>query len=146
MGKSKALTRSASTEVSDANDNCDQIILVPRQLHQIASMVVAGLNPVEERIREYSEKEAEIVSTLEKMKRTGPQKLANGAAEWEESNGLVYYRGKLYVPNNLEICREILKQCHDLVTTGHPGRNLTLELVERHYWWPFMRAFVDKYV
>lgn len=46
----------------------------------------------------------------------------------------------------MEIYREILKQCHNSVTTGHPGRNLTLELVEHHYWWPLMRAFVDKYV
>lgn len=80
------------------------------------------------------------------MKQTGPQKLTNGAAEWEELDGLVYYRGKLYVPNNMEIRREILRQCYDSVTTGHPGRNLTLELVEHHYWWPLMRAFVDKYV
>lgn len=46
----------------------------------------------------------------------------------------------------MEICRKILKQCHDLVTTGHLGRNLTLELVERHYWWPLMCTFVDKYI
>lgn len=130
MGKSDALIRSASTEISDIDDNCDQIVLVPRQLHQIASMVVAGPNPIEEQIRECSAKEAEVISTLEKMKRTGPQKLANGAAEWEESDRLVYYRGKLYVPNNVEIHRKILKQCHDSVTTGYPGRNLTLELVE----------------
>lgn len=80
------------------------------------------------------------------MKQTGPRKLANGAAEWEELDGLVYYRGKLYVPNNMEICREILKQCHNSVTTGHLDRNLTLELVKRHYWWPLMGAFVDKYI
>lgn len=119
---------------------------MPRQLHQIASTVIAGPNPVEERIRECSEKEAKVVSALEKMKRTGPRKLANGAAEWEESDGLVYYRGKLYIPNNIEICCEILKQCHNSVTTGHLGRNLTLELVECHYWRPLMRAFVDKYI
>lgn len=50
------------------------------------------------------------------------------------------------MPNNIKIHREILKQCHDSVTTKHSGRNLTLELVEHHYWWPLMRAFVDKYV
>lgn len=50
MGKSDALTQSASTEVSDANDNCNQIVLVPCQLHQIASTVIAAPNPVEERI------------------------------------------------------------------------------------------------
>lgn len=80
------------------------------------------------------------------MKRTGPRKLVNGAAEWEEVNGLVYYRGKLYIPNNMEIRCEILKQCHNSVTTGHLGHNLTLELVERYYWWPLMCAFIDKYV
>lgn len=68
MGKSDALTRSASTKVSDADDNRDQIVLVPRQLHQIASTVITGLNPVEERIRECSEKEAKVVSALKKMK------------------------------------------------------------------------------
>lgn len=136
MGKSDALIRSASIEVSDTDDNHDQI----------ASTVIAGPNPIEEQIRECSEKEAEVISALEKMKRTGPRKLTNGAAEWEESDGLVYYRGILYVPNNIDIRRKILKQCHHSVTTGHPGRNLTLELVERHHWWPLMRAFVDKYV
>lgn len=59
---------------------------------------------------------------------------------------MVYYRGKLYVPNNLKIHHKILKQCHDSVTTGHPGYNLILELVKRHYWWPLIRAFIDKYV
>lgn len=146
MGKSDALTRSASTEVSDADDNRDQIVLVPRQLHQIASTVIAGLNPVEERIRECSKKEAEVVAALKRMKRAGPRKLTNRAAKWEESDGLVYYQGKLYVPNNIEIRRENLKQCHDSVTTGHLDHNLTLELVEHHYWWPLMCAFVDKYV
>lgn len=133
MGKSDILTRSASTEVSDADDNHNQIVLVPWQLHHITSTVIAGPNPVEERIRECSEKEAEVVSAL-KMKRTRLHKLANRAAEWEESDGLVYYQGKLYVLNNIEICCEILKQYYDSVTTGHLGRNLTLELVEHYYW------------
>lgn len=68
MGKSNAFMRSALTEVSDADDNRNQIILVLRQLHQIASTVIAGPNPVKEQIREYSEKEAEVISTLEKIK------------------------------------------------------------------------------
>lgn len=68
MGKFDALTRSASTEVSDANDNRNQIILVPCQLHQIASIVIARPNLVEEWIRECSEKEAKVISALEKMK------------------------------------------------------------------------------
>lgn len=81
MRMSDALTLSASTEVSDAKDNHNQIILVPRQLHQIASTVIVRPNPIEEWIWECSEKKAKVVSALEKMKHTGPRKLANGAAE-----------------------------------------------------------------
>lgn len=80
------------------------------------------------------------------MKKMRPHKLANEAAEWEESDGLVYYWGKLYVPNNIKICWEILNQCHNSVTTRHPGHNLTLELVGHYYWWLLMHTFVDKYI
>jgi len=30
--------------------------------------------------------------------------------------------------------------------TGHPGRDTTLEMVQRYYWWPRLRHFVYKYV
>lgn len=73
IGKSDALTCSASTKVFDANDNRDQIVLVPQQLHQIVITVITGPNPLEERIQESSEKEAEVVAALKKMKKTGPQ-------------------------------------------------------------------------
>jgi Integrase zinc binding domain/Integrase core domain len=32
------------------------------------------------------------------------------------------------------------------MTTGHPGRRGTLELVSRLYWWPGITTFVNKYV
>lgn len=86
-----------------------------------------------------------MVATL-KMKRTRLHKLANRAAEWEESDGLVYYQGKLYVPNNIEICYEILKQYYDSVTIEHLDYNLTLELVEHYYWWPLICVFNNKYI
>ena len=30
--------------------------------------------------------------------------------------------------------------------TGHPGRDSTLEMVQRYYWWPRLRHFVYEYV
>lgn len=32
-----------------------------------------------------------LLAALKKIKRTGPHKLTNRAAKWEESDGLVYY-------------------------------------------------------
>jgi hypothetical protein len=40
---------------------------------------------------------------------------------------------KLYVPNVKELRREVVKQCHDSVTAGHPSKNRTIELVSRYY-------------
>jgi hypothetical protein len=65
---------------------------------------------------------------------------------WEEEEGLVYYKGKLYVPNDRALRKDIVASCHDSALTGHPGKNGTLELVNRYYWWPRMNGFVTAYV
>ena len=39
-----------------------------------------------------------------------------------------------------------MKQLHDGITAGHPGREKTLELLTRNYYFPGMRKFVNKYV
>lgn len=91
MEKSDALTPSALTKVSNADYNCDQIVLVPRHLHFIAATVVVGSNPIKDKICANSSKEAKVVAVFEKMRHTGPRKLANGAAKLEGDDGLVYY-------------------------------------------------------
>jgi len=51
---------------------------------------------------------------------------------WEE-DGVVYIEGRIYVPNNKKIKKEILKENHDLVDMGHPGQHRMLELLKRTY-------------
>ena len=51
---------------------------------------------------------------------------------WEE-NGVVYMKGRIYVPNNRKIREEILKDNHDLVIVRHPGQHRMLELLKRTY-------------
>jgi hypothetical protein len=75
-----------------------------------------------------------------------PKALTDGMARWEEEDGFIYYHGKLYIPNVKELHREVVKQCHDSVTAGHPGKNGTIELVSRYYWWPRMASFISSYV
>lgn len=96
------------------------------------------VNPLEDRIRKASDREALILEGLAKLKRLGPRKLVNGLVEWEEENGLVYHKGKVYIPKTDNLRREVVKQCHDDPTAGHPGTHTTLELVERQFWWPSM--------
>ena len=65
--------------------------------------------------------------------------------EWSLENGLLYYRGKFYVPET-ELHHWILTLCHDSKLARHPGRWKTLELVSRNYWWPQMSRYIGKYV
>ena len=65
---------------------------------------------------------------------------------WEEDNGFVYHRGKLYIPNDRSLRKDIVKSCHNSVIAGHPGKNGTIELVSCYYWWPHMAGFISAYV
>ena len=99
-----------------------------------------------ERIHQSSAQEAEVLEGLRALGKTSPHALTEGIAAWEEKDGLVYFKGRLYVPNERALCREVLQTCHDNLTAGHPGKNGTLKLISRYYWWPCMTAFVASYV
>jgi len=71
---------------------------------------------------------------------------------WERSrqaiqeDGLWTVQGKNAVPPNDDVKRLITQQCHDTPTTGHPGRDRTIELLKRTYWWPDLRKWATAYV
>ena len=65
--------------------------------------------------------------------------------EWTEEQGLILFKGKVYVPKDIALRRKIVELHHDSQITGHPGRWKTLELVSRNYWWPNMARFIAAY-
>jgi len=52
---------------------------------------------------------------------------------WEK-DGVLYMEGRIYIPNNKKIKKEILKENHDLADIRHPGQHRMLELIKRTYW------------
>ena len=71
---------------------------------------------------------------------------ASKGEEWAEEQGLILFRGKVYVPKDIELRKEIVRLHHKTSISGHPGRWKTLELVMRNYWWPGISKFVLSYV
>jgi transposase InsO family protein len=53
--------------------------------------------------------------------------------------------GKIYDPEDQALRLDILKLHHDTPIAGHPGREKTLELVQRSYTWLEMSTFVKEY-
>jgi hypothetical protein len=151
-GASDGLSRQSRHKVSDAKDNNDQVVLSPKHFHRLAATAFdlgsakVSAPSLKRRIKDCLDRDSSVAEALKSLKAKGPRQLLNGLLEWEEQDRLVYYKGKLYIPNNKELRGDIVKSCHDSLAAGHPGKHSTLELVSRLYWWPQMASFVDKYV
>jgi hypothetical protein len=60
--------------------------------------------------------------------------------------GLLFYQGRIVVPDNEELRRNLIATFHDSPIAGHSGQQRTLELVSQRYYWPGMRAKIFQYI
>ena len=97
-------------------------------------------------IRWASLQEAEVIEGLKSIDKTAPKALTDGTVRWEEDNALIYYKGRLYVPNDCQLHKDIVRSCHDALTGGHPGKNGTMKLVSCYYWWMCTAGFISAYI
>jgi transposase InsO family protein len=140
------LSRIPTHLVTDADDNQDQIVLPPIHFQAAASASFEEAASLEQEIQKAAELDPEVTSALRLLKARGPRQLTGNLSDWEERDGLTFYKGRVYVPKGTDLRRRVVELCHDSPSTGHPGRRGTLELVSRLYWWPNMQAFVHRYV
>jgi len=54
--------------------------------------------------------------------------------EWIAKDGLLYYKNRLYIPENEALQTEIARGCHDLLVAGHFGQEKTVEIVRRDFY------------
>ena len=99
-----------------------------------------------QRIRSCSEKDTEVAEALSKVQELGPRLLQKGIEEWNTEQGLLLFRGKVYVPNDPQLRKELVQRHHDAPPAGHPGRAKTLELLSCNYWWPGITVDIKKYI
>ena len=76
----------------------------------------------------------------------GPTPATSTLVDWTVEDGLMFYKGWCYVPDNLEVRRQVVSQYHDTLSAGHLGQLKTQELIQRDYWWPGLATFVKNYV
>jgi hypothetical protein len=59
---------------------------------------------------------------------------------------LLLHEGLVCVPDNQELKKQILQECHDSPMAGHFGITKTFDLVSRTFHWPGMRKYIMDYV
>ncbi|GLB45808.1 putative retrotransposable element tf2 155 kda protein type 1-like [Lyophyllum shimeji] len=130
MGKPDALSRRPD-HGDGSSDNADIVLLKPKFF---AVRALQGLSAAGE--------EDQI---LQDIRRGNREVRSVRSAEWSEDQGILMFRGRIYVPNVPELHRQIVEQHHDSLVAGHPGCWKTLELVSRSYWWPQMSRYIGSY-
>jgi hypothetical protein len=148
MGKPDALSRRANHGTGSDN-NSDIILLTPGlfAVRALEGLQVTGeerdlLRDIQKGTREGDQEDA-ITKVVKELKNTRSRTVRT--SEWKLEQDLLYFRGKIYVPEYLDLRRRIVSLCHDTLIAGHPGRWKTLELVSRNYWWPQMSCYIGKY-
>ena len=148
MGKPDALSRRPDHD-DGSGDNEDIVLLKPEHfvVAALSGLAVAGdeveiVDDIKSAIRE-SELDEPAARAVKELKKGRTRSVRS--AEWDQRDGLLFFRGKVYVPPSKELRRRIVEQHHDSRVSGHKGRFKTLELVSRNYWWPQMSCFIGQY-
>jgi len=149
MGKPDALLRRLDHS-NGASDNEDIVLLWPELLAiwALEGVQLEGLEKdILREIRQGNQKgdQEEPVAKAARELWQASSKTVH-SAEWSEDEGLLWFRGKIYISRNLDLWRRVVSLCHDTKVTGHPRCWKTLELVFRNYWWPQMSRYIGQYI
>jgi transposase InsO family protein len=96
--------------------------------------IIGDQDKVQE-IKRTTTRETEVIKGLEK-----------GDGTFWEQDGLVYRKGRIYVPKKISLREQIIRENHDSPEAGHPGIYRTMSSIQRTWWWPSMKAEVRKYL
>jgi hypothetical protein len=134
MGKADALSRREDHSIGIEKDNTGILVIPPDQIHSVTEVRIAtDADIIIDTIKDilYDLKEPDLIPLRK-------QYVLKDRIFYDEN-------GKIYVPEDQALRLDILKLHHDTPIAGHPGREKTLELVQRSYIWPVMSTFVKEY-
>jgi hypothetical protein len=144
-GKPDALSRRPDHKI-EGKDNENQILLSPEffEVKAVGGVVLETEDgKFLDRIRQCKSRDEAVVKAFKELQ--GSAGTYRGA-EWTETEGLVMFNEKIYVPKDAQLRHDITHAHHDTPIAGHPGRWKTHELVTRNYWWPGISRYISSYV
>jgi hypothetical protein len=64
----------------------------------------------------------------------------------EDDEGVLWYKGRIFVPNVKELKVKILREAHESAYSIHPGGNKMYHDLKATYWWYGMKRGVAENV
>jgi len=140
MIQSDALSRRPD-HIPEKDTNNENIVLLPDKLF------IKLINTELTKLIESAAASDEFVKDMDKVLFTkGVPPIKSNLSDWKIEDGVLFYQDQCYIPDNPKVQKMIIQQIHDSPMTGHLGQDSTLEMIQRHYWWPCLHHFVYKYV
>ncbi|WVZ89277.1 LOW QUALITY PROTEIN: hypothetical protein U9M48_035703 [Paspalum notatum var. saurae] len=63
-----------------------------------------------------------------------------------DDQGVLWFKGRLVVPKDMELRKKILYEAHTSMFTMHPGSNKMYQDLKQKFWWTRMKREIAKYV
>ncbi|WVZ89218.1 hypothetical protein U9M48_035647 [Paspalum notatum var. saurae] len=63
-----------------------------------------------------------------------------------DDQGILWFKGRLVVPKDMELRKKILDEAHTSMFTMHPGSNKMYQDLKQKFWWTRMKREIAKYV
>ncbi|WVZ75823.1 hypothetical protein U9M48_023852 [Paspalum notatum var. saurae] len=63
-----------------------------------------------------------------------------------DKEGVLWFKDRLVVPNDMELRKKILDEAHTSMFTIHPGSNKMYQDLKQKFWWTRMKREIAKYV
>jgi hypothetical protein len=124
MRNADVLSRRIDHKRGVEDDNKNITLLKPeyfriRAIEQGHLLIDGVEKEILSRIRKCQDQDEEGIKAVKQMK--GEKRKTIRGDEWEEEQGLILFRRKVYVPKDVNLRREITHLHHHLPTSGHPG-------------------------
>jgi len=118
MGRPDALSRWAD-HLMGAGDNADFTLLTP-EVFKLRATEAVMLEGKEAIFMEWIQQSAQYDNPMVKaLKALDMEELHSN--EWMHAEGVVLYRGRVYIPDNPQLCHNLVHAHHGAMVAGHPG-------------------------
>jgi hypothetical protein len=144
MVQSDALSRRPDYGTDKQMEEEDKVVLPDNFFINLLDM------ELQERILNRKELDLDVKNAIETLMEEGLTNLKNDLQDWKikeiDGQKTIFFKGKNYIPKDMELQRDIVKMYHNHEMAGHPGELETYNGIRQNYWWPGLQTFVKNYV
>jgi hypothetical protein len=116
-----------------------------KRVHEMhATTISMYKSDLKDRILEVAKLDQHYLQTKETLQQGNFQQKIKDYELRED--GILMYRGKVYVPKSQELKSIVLREMHNVSYVGHPGYQKTIAVVNSQYFWSCMKIEVVDYI